>query len=209
MIGFIYALSNPAMPGLVKIGYTEGNPVDRAYQLQGSGVPVPFQVDYFWLVPDPAVAEAMVHEDLKEYRYNQNREFFQYSSAQLAARITSIIGNGLLEMWSVSEGGDAALIAIAMRDRHISSDQNSDKKIETDERRLDSRIWIHDPESKQFYSEYSPRVFLDYSELRLVPNVEIRYRSLRIPLAKVSTFGNSRLEDCLSVLDTRYENKPS
>ena len=40
--GVIYILSNPAMPGLVKLGKTTNLPA-RLKSLYGTGVPVPFQ----------------------------------------------------------------------------------------------------------------------------------------------------------------------
>lgn len=42
--GIVYVLSNPAMPGLVKIGKTTRGSVDaRLSELYSTGVPVPFE----------------------------------------------------------------------------------------------------------------------------------------------------------------------
>ena len=41
---YVYVLTNPAMPGLVKIGRTDSSdPTTRVTQLYPTGVPVPFE----------------------------------------------------------------------------------------------------------------------------------------------------------------------
>ena len=59
--GFVYILSNPAMPGLIKIGKTRLDPADRAAQLQTTGVPAGFKVEYACRTPDPEVVEQAMH----------------------------------------------------------------------------------------------------------------------------------------------------
>jgi len=45
--GYIYALVNASMPGLVKVGRTSRDPKDRAAELSGAtGVATPFLVVY-------------------------------------------------------------------------------------------------------------------------------------------------------------------
>lgn len=45
--GIVYLLTNPAMPGLVKIGMTERDSMDaRLRELYSTGVPVPFECQY-------------------------------------------------------------------------------------------------------------------------------------------------------------------
>jgi T5orf172 domain len=45
-VGFVYVLSNEAMPGIVKVGMTTKLAEDRAKQLRGTGVPLPFHVEF-------------------------------------------------------------------------------------------------------------------------------------------------------------------
>jgi hypothetical protein len=76
--GFVYCLSNDAMPGLLKVGYTTKNPMARAEELSASsGVPAPFQVLFYLETKNPAQMEAMVHASLENYRKNESREFFR------------------------------------------------------------------------------------------------------------------------------------
>ena len=44
-IGYIYFASNPAMPGFLKIGRTDGAPTKRLGELRSTGVPTPFVLD--------------------------------------------------------------------------------------------------------------------------------------------------------------------
>lgn len=78
--GYIYALINPALEGLVKIGKTTTNPVSRANQLSSAtGVPMQFMVAHSVLVSDCDLAEKYAHGLLekKGFRVSSNREFFQ------------------------------------------------------------------------------------------------------------------------------------
>jgi len=77
MAGFIYIMSNPAFPNLLKIGKSKKDPtVDRINELNQTGVPEPFKVEYYAFVEDADYLERMVHEELAAQRSNNNREFF-------------------------------------------------------------------------------------------------------------------------------------
>lgn len=81
-IGYVYILSNPAMPGLLKIGRTDRRPEARARELAAStGVPSEFCVEFSVLVADSMSAERFVHKTLEDkgYRNSKNREFFSVS----------------------------------------------------------------------------------------------------------------------------------
>lgn len=74
--GYVYILSNPSMPGLVKIGKTTRTPAERASELYQTGVPEPFDVYAALYTPDCQELELMVHNDLCEDRRSDDREFF-------------------------------------------------------------------------------------------------------------------------------------
>lgn len=46
MKGYVYIISNQAMPGIFKIGFTLKDPELRAKELDSTGVPYPFIVEY-------------------------------------------------------------------------------------------------------------------------------------------------------------------
>ena len=50
MLGFIYIMSNPAHPGLLKIGQTSKDPLVRRKDLSTTGVPEEFVIEYQALV---------------------------------------------------------------------------------------------------------------------------------------------------------------
>lgn len=79
--GVVYLLSNPSMPGLLKIGMTARDIDSRLRELNApTGVPTPFSLVFHVLVSDCAAAERCVHAALAAYRTRQGREFFQLDS---------------------------------------------------------------------------------------------------------------------------------
>ncbi|MCU0440888.1 MAG: GIY-YIG nuclease family protein [Bacteroidia bacterium] len=84
--GLIYILTNPAMPGLVKIGKT--NRVDvkqRMFELYSTGVPVPFDCAYAAKVNNPDKVEMALHTAFSPNRINAKREFFSIEPLQAIA----------------------------------------------------------------------------------------------------------------------------
>lgn len=82
----VYVLSNPAMPGLVKIGRTDNTDANsRIGQLYTTGVPVPFTIEYACRVENPDQVEKALHIAFAPQRINPKREFFQIDPAQAIA----------------------------------------------------------------------------------------------------------------------------
>lgn len=85
--GYVYVLTNPAMPGLVKIGRTTGDPEVRAAQLRSTGVPMPFEVKCSVLSPDCIELEEEMHDFFAEYRVCGSREFFNLEISRVEAQL--------------------------------------------------------------------------------------------------------------------------
>lgn len=84
--GIVYVLTNPAMPGIVKIGKTARNSVDtRLSELYSTGVPLPFECAYAAKVEDETEVERAFHRAFGPYRINIKREFFQIEPDQAIA----------------------------------------------------------------------------------------------------------------------------
>ena len=84
--GIVYVLTNPEMPGLVKIGKTSRQEVQqRLAELYSTGVPVPFECEYAARVSDEAVVEKAFHTAFEPYRINPNREFYRINPEQAKA----------------------------------------------------------------------------------------------------------------------------
>ena len=86
--GIVYLLTNPFMPGLVKIGMTAQEDIDkRMKELYTTGVPVPFECRYACKVNknDCISIEKALHKAFDPQRVNQNREFFRINVEQAQA----------------------------------------------------------------------------------------------------------------------------
>ena len=76
-VGFTYVLSNPAMPGMVKVGWTDALAEDRAKKLRTTGVPLPFTVEFGAATSFPKQTETAAHAMLAEHQVSGDREFFR------------------------------------------------------------------------------------------------------------------------------------
>jgi len=94
MSEFVYILTNPTIPDLVKIGRTK-NLEERLKSLSShSGVPVPFQCFYCCEVTDGSEVEKRLHFGLGDHRVNPKREFFRINPERVKV---------LLEGWSIRD----------------------------------------------------------------------------------------------------------
>lgn len=90
--GIVYVLTNPAMPGIVKIGKTSRGSVNaRLNELYSTGVPVPFECAFAGRVEDESKIEKAFHLAFGPYRLNPKREFFQIEPEQAIALLELMI----------------------------------------------------------------------------------------------------------------------
>ena len=80
--GIVYVLTNPAMPGVVKIGRTGREIGARLSDLYTTGVPLPFECEYAARVKDQNEVESAFHLAFGPYRVNPRREFFNIEPEQ-------------------------------------------------------------------------------------------------------------------------------
>ncbi len=84
--GIVYALTNEAMPGLLKIGTTGRNdPQHRINELYTTGVPYPFECLKAIKVDDGLQLERALHVAFGPQRVNRSREFFEVEEEQVLA----------------------------------------------------------------------------------------------------------------------------
>lgn len=101
----VYIVDNPAMPGLIKVGMTTVDSMERIASLSASTmVPMPFRLVYAVRVADPQAVESWMHRRLARYRVNHSREFFA---------VEPEVAVELLQRWA--PGGRAATWAVARR----------------------------------------------------------------------------------------------
>jgi hypothetical protein len=89
----VYVLTNPSMPGQVKIGFTKNNAEDRAKSLYTTGVSTPFQVAYEYVCVDGMGLEQQIHKVLDEFRVADSREFFYVSAGKAIDTILEVSGD--------------------------------------------------------------------------------------------------------------------
>lgn len=98
--GWVYVLTNEAMPGLVKIGLTTRTPKERAAELSSSsGVPLPFVVAWARAVSDCATVETAVHRMLDDRRVSKSRESFRVDVKTARQVIEAAAGSRLGRQW--------------------------------------------------------------------------------------------------------------
>ena len=84
MPNIVYVLTNPAMPGIVKIGMTDRDVQSRMKQLYDTGVPLPFEcvIAREMETREAADIESALHTAFGPYRINPSREFFEIDPEQ-------------------------------------------------------------------------------------------------------------------------------
>jgi len=82
-LSVVYVLTNPAMPGMVKIGRTSHDDAKtRIDQLYTTGVPVPFNLEFVCKVTNSEEVEKALHQAFAPHRVNPKREFFTIEASQ-------------------------------------------------------------------------------------------------------------------------------
>jgi hypothetical protein len=94
MAGFVYIMSNPFFAdGRIKIGATERDPEFRKSELNSTGVPEPFKVEYSAYVQNHHELEKKIHRHFEGQRPNKNRELFTCSIIDAISAIQNIAGD--------------------------------------------------------------------------------------------------------------------
>jgi len=90
MKGWVYVFSNKAMPGLVKIGYTDRDPEERIKE-QHSGLPYSHELEYEILVNNPHSDEQSAHRKLASK--HESKEWFRCTPEEAVNAIRSVTGS--------------------------------------------------------------------------------------------------------------------
>lgn len=76
--GWLYVISSPSLPGLVKLGATRRlNPTIRVKELSSSSLPEPYKAHCFVFSDDCFELESQIHKYFDKERVNPDREFFR------------------------------------------------------------------------------------------------------------------------------------
>lgn len=82
MKGWIYFASNPSLKGVLKIGYTERDPLKRLSELSNTSLPNNFELIYTALLEGAESVEQLLHKKLQNLRVNNGREFFSCTAVE-------------------------------------------------------------------------------------------------------------------------------
>lgn len=118
-LNVVYVLTNPAMPGLIKIGRSAGDDASsRIAQLYTTGVPVPFQLEYACKVQNADEVERALHAAFAPTRINPKREFFRIEAEQAIAILRLLhTEDATLDIESQPTGIDEQSLAAAQQMR--------------------------------------------------------------------------------------------
>lgn len=98
---YVYGMSNESYPeDTFKIGWTREHPSDRAESLYTSGVLNPFKVEFVIITPNGIKLEKEIHEHLKQFRIQSNREFFKIPKNELVKTLTDDLN---LHLFTIDE----------------------------------------------------------------------------------------------------------
>lgn len=118
----VYVLTNPVMPGIVKIGMTHSSDAgERIASLsRHSAVPLPFDCVYACNVSDAKKVEQALHLAFAPDRINPSREFFRTKPSQVVA-ILELLHQGKVVTAQVEEQAEAKtapeLLESAVKDK--------------------------------------------------------------------------------------------
>lgn len=117
MDGWIYIFSNPSYrENIIKIGKTARSPDKRIREVDSTGVPQPFVLEYKAYVKNHNKVEKIIHRKLSAYRIRRSREFFkcETSIAVRAIRDCSVI---------IHDAFPSKELAARMRENELSESQ--------------------------------------------------------------------------------------
>ena len=86
----IYILTNEAMAGYIKIGFTNNSLEERLRQLDRTGVPLPFEIYYACEVENARADERWLHSIFSDRRVRNSREFFKMDPERVVIALKRI-----------------------------------------------------------------------------------------------------------------------
>ena len=161
MKGWVYVISNNAMPGLVKVGYSTKDPGLRAEELNHTGSPHPYVVEYEMLIEEPYEIEQKTHKLLSSK--HEAKEWFRCSAEEAIAAIKQVSGNRIItETYQRAERAKAE--ALHQRELEAQEVRQQREKAEQDikDRLRNEEAIIRKKYEEQIAASFSPRPFWNY-----------------------------------------------
>jgi tetratricopeptide (TPR) repeat protein len=141
MKGWVYIISNKAMPDLVKVGFSTKDPQLRAQEFDNAGLPHSYLVEYSMWIENPQQIEQRTHRLLSSKR--EAKEWFKCTVEEAVVAIKQIAGsNILLEEYTRAERDKAeALYQQEIKEQEVRlTREKAEKDIEERLRNDESEI---------------------------------------------------------------------
>ena len=141
MKGFVYIMTNKAMPNIFKIGYSQKDPAIRAEELETTGIPHPFVVEYEALVDEPYEIEQKVHSALADD--NEGKEWFNCSYAKCVSAIRECSVGKIYYEFSIKEKIESERRAEEEKLKQLEFEKLSEQK------RQEYLLWLEKENSRK------------------------------------------------------------
>jgi len=109
MRGFLYVASNPAMPGLLKVGYTTRAVSQRLVELASTGVPGKFKLEFYCEIESAEVLERKTHSALRNYHHN--KEFFKCGVREVVRAVKTQLLSGAYDLYDIGGPANGAFLS--------------------------------------------------------------------------------------------------
>ncbi len=174
--GWVYVVSNKAMPNIVKIGFTTKPPEKRAKELGSEGSPYPYKVEYAALVDYPQSSEQRIHQLLAEHR--ENKEWFCCSveKAIAAIRVESGVIHKEVDSDSIEQSKQAE---IDRKNKEIDKARKERSRMKISKFLIELQKEREIRQEKQKNAEEQRRIMQEHSRIqRHMENLERLFQSI-------------------------------
>lgn len=157
MKGWVYVISNRAMPGLVKIGYSTKDPELRADELDHTGVPHPYLVEYELLINEPYQIEQKTHKLL--FAKREAKEWFRCTPEEAVVAIKQIAGDApITETYKRADRTKAE----ALHQQELAQLKQLQAEQEIESLLVSEESAIHQKYQRELEARFPPRPFRQY-----------------------------------------------
>lgn len=160
--GWVYIISNPAMPNIYKIGFSTKDPELRAKEFNQTNSPHPYVVEYDALVESPRDMEQAVHKILNHKR--EGKEWFRCTLEEAVLAVRQIIGTDMIlenykkvdrdkiakiEEEQKRKKAEEESIAMVQRAEQIAQEARNQREIEKKQKLIDDELLNSENEIKK------------------------------------------------------------
>jgi len=127
MSEYLYILSNPEIPGLVKIGKTTVPPIKPIAELKSAGKPVPLVLEFSAEVTSGEQSERAAHRALDEFRVSSRLKFFRTTVPKALETILPVIGD--YKALDVNKANDLPSLERMLKKRRLAAEQKEAERL--------------------------------------------------------------------------------